>query len=120
MALSGIQLRSNVYASMTYTAPSGGVTAGGMGKIGDTVVVYYETKAAGLTVAAVYKANKILLTKKDGSGEAIAQGAKVYYEAASGKVTAVAGSNTMCGRALEAAGADDTTVLVAFNGHVAA
>lgn len=120
MALTGIQLRSSKYSTFPYTAPSGGVVGGAMGKIGDAVVVFYKTKAAGAEVAAVYDAEKIVLTKKTGSGEAIAKGAKIYYEAASGKVTGVAGSNVLCGRALEAVGVDATTVLARFNGACAA
>ena len=54
------------------------------------------------------------------SGEDIAQGVKIYYEAASAKLTAIAGSNTLCGRAIKAAGASDATVIVAFNGLAAA
>jgi predicted RecA/RadA family phage recombinase len=120
MSLNGPHLRSNVWSAFTYTAPSGGVTAGAMGKIGDTVVVFRETKAAGSDVAAIYACDKILLPKKIGSGEAIGQGKKVYYEAASGKLTGIAGSNTLCGRCIEAAGASDTDVLVDFKGNVAA
>ena len=120
MAITGIQMRSSKWQAMTYTVPSGGCVGGDMVKINDTVGVYFETKAAGALVAVVTQSDKILLPKKDGSGEAIAQGAKVYYEAASKKLTATAGANTLCGRCIAAAGADDTTVLVAFNGLAAA
>jgi ABC-type Fe3+-hydroxamate transport system substrate-binding protein len=103
-----------------YTVPSGGCIEGNLTKIGDTVGFYFETKYAGAAVAVVIQCDIAELTKKTGSLEAIAQGAKVYYEAASGKLTGVSGGNTLCGRALKAAGAAATTAFVAFNGHVAA
>ena len=116
-----VGMRSPHYQTLEpYTVPSGGCTKMGLTKIGDTVGFFYETKDAGELVTVVAQCNVAELAKKTGSGEAIAQGVKVYYEAASGKLTATAGSNTLCGRCLKAAGADDTTVLVAFNGLCAA
>jgi len=116
-----VGMRSANYQTLeAYTVPSGGCTKMGLTKIGDTVGFFYETKDAGDDVTVVCQMDAVELAKKDGSGEAISQGAKVYYEAASGKLTGTAGSNTLCGRAIKAAGADDTTVLVAFNGLVAA
>jgi hypothetical protein len=70
--------------------------------------------------AFVYQADKILVPKVDGSGLSIAQGEKVYFVSASAAVTGTAGSNTLCGRCLEAAVAGDTTVLIALNGNVEA
>ena len=119
MSITGIQLRSSHYQAMTVTLGATKV-AGALDKIGDTVGVYYAGGVSGDKVAFVTQADKILLAKKDGAGEAIAQGAKVYYEAASGKVTGVVGTNVLCGRALEAVLTSDTTVLVAFNGLAAA
>jgi len=92
----------------------------GLTKIGDVVGFFYETKDAGEEVTVVCQMDLVELAKKAGSGEAIAQGAKVYYEAASASLTGTAGSNTLCGRCAKAAGASDTTVLVVFNGDVAA
>jgi len=119
MTISGIQLRSSRYQAFDVTLAATKV-AGALDKIEDTVGVYFEGGESGDIVAFVTQADKILLAKKDGSGEAIAQGALVYYEAASGKLTATAGSNTKCGRCIKAALPTDTTVLVAFNGLVAA
>ena len=116
-----VGMRSQHYQALdNYTVPSGGCTKMGLTKIGDTVGFFYETKDAGEIVTVVSQMDQVELAKKAGSGEGISQGAKVYYEAASGKLTATAGSNTLCGRCLKAAGADDTTVLVAFNGLCAA
>lgn len=114
MSLSGIFIHSSKYNSFPYTVPSGGVVAGGMGKIGDTVVVYYETKAEGEKVAAVYRARKMTLPKV--TGTAINQGAIVYYDAAEKKATGTAGTNVVIGRCLEAAASADTEVLVDFDG----
>lgn len=114
MSLTGIQLRSSKYASLPYTAPSGGVVGGGMGKVGDTIGVFYETKDEGESVAFVYKADKILLPKS--TGVAFSQGGKVYYDATAKKVTSVLTDNTLCGRAIEAAVSADPEVLAEFNG----
>ncbi len=121
MSINGPHIRSEHRRSLDRTVPSGGCIAGAMVKVGDTVGVYAQTKDAGETVALIYQADAILLPKKASSvGEAIAIGAKVYFEAASAKVTGVAGSNTLCGRCLEAALTADTEVLVDFSGNVAA
>jgi hypothetical protein len=92
----------------------------GLTKIGDTVGFFYETKDAGEEVTVVSQMDIVELAKKAGSGEAIGQGEKVYYEAASGKLTGVSGSNTLCGRCRKAALAADPTVIVTFTGDCAA
>lgn len=115
-------MRSANYRTLdSYTAPSGGVTKGDLVKIEDTVGFYYATAAVGEIVAVVTQCDIVELAKKAASsGEAIAQGAKVYYEAASGKLTATAGSNTLCGRCRKAATSLATTVEVSFNGEAQA
>jgi len=119
MSISGPHIRSEHFDSFDYTVPAGGVVAGGMDKIQDTVVVFAETKAVGEVVAAIYKAEAILLPKI--SGAAIVQGEKVYYNDFVNKVCAdTTSGNTLCGRCKEAAGATETEVLVIFNGAVAA
>ncbi len=121
MSISGIQLRCSTQEtnSLTLTAPSGGVVGGAMDVVGDTIVVYHETKDAGEKVAACIRANKILLPKVAGSGTAVAQGGKLYFTDGAAGVTGGSGG-TICARALEAAGALATTVLAAFDGTVAA
>ena len=121
MAITGIQLRcgTDKTKSITVTAPSGGVTAGTMDFIGNTIGVYYETAAAGIKVAMCIAAHKILLPKIAGSGLTIAQGAYLYFTDGQAGVRGTAGG-TLCGRALEAAAATDATVLAVFNGDVAA
>jgi predicted RecA/RadA family phage recombinase len=120
MAITGIKMRSEKYRVMHVTVPSGGVVAGAMNLIESTVVVYFETKAAGLLVAAVNGCDKILLPKAAGSALAMAQGSKVYFDNSAKNVTPTAGGNTLCGRVLEAASGAATEVLVDFNGTCAA
>ena len=119
MSISGPHIRSEHYKSFDYTVPAGGVTAGAMDKIQDTVVVFAETKDEGETVAAIYQADRILVPKV--TGIACVVGEKVYYNDYVNKVTAdTTSGNTLCGRVVEAADASDTEVLIDLEGHVAA
>jgi predicted RecA/RadA family phage recombinase len=121
MAISGPHIRSEHWRSFDYTVPSGGVTAGAMDKIQDTVVVFAETKTVGEIVAAIYQADKILVPKYAATGYAIVQGEKVYYNDYLNKVVAdTTSGNTLCGRCMEAADADDTEVLIDLSGNIAA
>jgi hypothetical protein len=121
MAISGPHIRSEHWRSFDYTVPAAGVTAGAMDKIQDTVVVFAETKSEDDIVAAIYQADVILVPKISGTGYAIVQGEKVYYNDFVNKVVAdTTSGNTLCGRCLVAAGADDTEVLIDFSGNIAA
>jgi predicted RecA/RadA family phage recombinase len=120
MAATALNLRSNIFASMVVTAPSAGYTAGQMVKIEDTVGVIAETKTVGQDAVLIYKCDKILVPKVAGTGIIFAAGDKVYYRAASSAVTNASSSNTLCGRALEAAGATDDEVLIDLTGNLAA
>ena len=120
MAATNLNLRSNVFASFIVTAPTAGYTAGQMVKIEDTVGVIAETVSAGKSTALIYKCEKIVVPKVAGTGITFAAGDKVYYRAASAAVTNASSSNTLCGRALEAAGASATTVLIDLTGNLAA
>jgi len=120
MSETALKLRSNVFASMVVTAPTAGYTAGDMVKVEDTVGVIAETKAATLDAVLIYKCEKIVVPKVAGTGISFAAGDKVYYKAADKKVTNASTGNTLCGRALEAAGASATTVLIDLTGNLAA
>ena len=120
MAATNLNLRSSIFASMIVTAPTAGYTAGQMVKIEDTVGVIAETKAATLDAVLIYKCEKIVVPKVAGTGITFAAGDKVYYRAASAAVTNASTGNTLCGRALEAAGASATTVLIDLTGNIAA
>ncbi len=121
MAITGIKLRCGPehWASFIITHV-GTIAAGVMAKIADTVGIYWSGGDSGDEDAFVYYADAILVPKIALSGLSIAQGAKVYFVAASAAVSPTAGANTLCGRCRIAAGALDTTVLISLNGAVAA
>jgi predicted RecA/RadA family phage recombinase len=105
---------------MTVTAPSGGVVSGQMDLIHDTVGVYMTDADADEQVAFLTQADKILLPKAAVSPTAFSAGDKVYFDHADEELNESSSGNTLCGRAIEAAAAADTEVLVAFNGLAAA
>jgi len=118
MSITGIQLRCGPEGTAGMSVTLGATkVAGALDKIGDTVGVYFEGGDSGKTVSFVYRAKKILLPK---DANAISQGAKVYYDSSEGNVTATATDNFLCGRAIKAAAAGDSTVLVDLNGAAAA
>lgn len=119
MAESGLKLRCPLgdCESFIVTAPSGGVTAGQMDLIEDTVGIYAQDTDAGEEVAFIYQAPKILVPKSvtTGAGEFTA-GDKVYFDHADEEVNNDSGSNYQCGIALEDAAVGDTEVLIKLNG----
>ena len=68
----------------------------------------------------IYFAPAIIVNKRVGTTCVFAAGDKVYYNAATNTVDIAASTYVLCGRALEAAGATATTVLIELNGAVAA
>jgi predicted RecA/RadA family phage recombinase len=69
----------------------------------------------------IYFAPAIIVNKRVGTTCVFAAGDKVYYNAATNTVDIAATTTyVLCGRALEAAGASATTVLIELNGAVAA
>lgn len=105
------------WRSFVVTAPSGGVTAGQMDLIEDTVGVYAQTADAGEDVAFIYEAEKILVPKSTttGAGEFTA-GDKVYFDHTDEEVNNDSGSNYLCGIAVKDADVDDTEVLIDLHG----
>jgi predicted RecA/RadA family phage recombinase len=126
MAETGLKLRTctpnGVWKSFVVTAPSGGVTAGQMDLIHDTVGVYMQDADAGDDVAFCYDAEKIVVPKSETSGAGeFSAGDKVYFDHADAEVNNSSGSNYMCGIALEAVAHDATEVLIDLDGaHVTA
>lgn len=114
-----LKLRSNRFASMVVTAPSGGYTAGDMVKVQDTVGVIAETALVTKPAVLIYECEKVVVPKVAGTGITFAIGDKVYYDGTSA-VTNVSSGSTLCGRALEAADATDDEVLVDLKGNIAA
>ena len=111
-------LRTNKFESLSVTAPSPGVTAEDLRALaGGLMGVYVETAATGVQVGFLYKAEKIVLPKKNGTGKTIAQGAYIYYSPMDNLLYgASATSRRKCGICLVAAAADDTTVEVMLDG----
>ncbi|MBM3210588.1 DUF2190 family protein [Candidatus Poribacteria bacterium] len=120
MAETLLKMRSDKFASMVVTTPTAGYTAGQMVKVEDTVGVIAETKAATKDAVLIYKCDKIVVPKVAGTGITFAAGDKVYYKAANAAVTNVASGNTLCGRALVAAGASATSVEIDLTGNIVA
>lgn len=120
MSATALNLRSPILASMEITTPSAGYTAGQMVKIEDTVGLIAETKTVGQTAVLIYKCEKVVVPKVAGTGITFAAGDKVYFVAASAAVSNASTSNTLCGRALEAATEADTDVEIELLGSAAA
>lgn len=122
MAITGMKLRTCTpngdWRSAVVAAPSD-VIEGEMLKIESTVGMWMQDTLAGYDVAFLYHSEKILLPKKTGSGQAIAQFAKVYWDDVAKKVTGVAAANLWVGICLVAALIGDTTVEVDFKGDKA-
>jgi predicted RecA/RadA family phage recombinase len=120
MAETNLKLRNDVFASMEITTPTAGYTAGQMVKINDTVGVIAETKTVGQTAVLIYRCEKVIVPKVAGTGITFSAGSKVYFVAGSAAVSNSSSSNTLCGRAMEAATADDDEVEIDLNGACAA
>lgn len=121
MTATALKLRCPLAACATakLTVPTAGYTAGQMVKVQDTVFVIVETNATlADTVAAIYKAEKIVVPKS--APLALAVGDKVYFDAGEAKVNADVTGNTLCGRVTVAAASADTEVEIDLNGHLAA
>jgi hypothetical protein len=72
-------------------------------------------------VILYYRMRQVLADKGTGTAEAIEQGDRLYYFPATGLVSATPGTTVgvdyyFCGWAKKAAGANDTTVLMNFDG----
>lgn len=111
-----LQLRSDKFDSLKFTAPTGGLTSGQLYKVGDVVGVVVETVLVGETAVLIYRCPKILVAKRAGTGITFAVGAKVYYRSAGPDLTNATTGNVLCGRATVAALAADTTVEIDLDG----
>jgi len=120
MSETNLKLRSPIFASMEIVTPSAGYTAGQMVKVEDTVGVIAETKVSGQIAVLIYRCNKVVVPKIATTGITFAAGDKVYFVSASAAVSNASTSNTLCGRALVAAGASVAEVEIDLNGAVAA
>lgn len=94
----------------TLTAP---VASGGVVVMSDMLGVAYTAGLVGQNVAV---ATEGVFALPKLAGAALAQGKKVYYDAAAGTVSATVGAGLLAGFVYEAAAAGDTTVNVKLNG----
>ena len=116
-----LKLRSDKFKTIKVTAASPSTYVKGLlTKVEDTVCVIVDDIVALAAGMAVYQADKIMLPKRVGTTAVFAAGDKVYYGANNLADIAVTSTYTLIGRALEAAGASATEVLVDFNGACAA
>ena len=124
MAEIGLKLRtaapSGDWRTFVVHAGTGGVTAGCLDKIQDTVGAYVQNADAGEDVAFLYHAEKIQFAKDAGSiGFNAYTGEKVYYDAANHTITPVHGSNLWIGIFVKDCLSTDTEGLIDLLGNKA-
>jgi hypothetical protein len=114
----GLQIRSPEAQIHTLQhAHSGAVASKTPVVIGSRVLIPLHAADALATAAYVYRAEISGGPKASG---AIALNAPVYWDASAGNFTATSSGNTLCGHAIQAMGAGDTTTgLIAFNAYAA-
>jgi len=120
MSDGALKLRSDKFASVQVTAPTGGYTAGQMADESYLIGVIVNDADIGDTAVLVYRCEKIVVPKNAATGVTFAVGSKVYYDSSENEVTNSSTGNTLCGRALEVAGASATEVLIDLDGAVIA
>lgn len=95
------------------TAPSGGVVAGTPKLIGSLVVIPAVSAAQDAKFSAQVTG---VFTVPKATGDAWGEGEKVYWDVADGNFNQSASGNTLVGVAAAAAGTNDTTGSVRFDG----
>jgi len=96
-------------------APSPGVSAGDMGLIEATVYAYLSDYATGESCVKIIEAERIVLPKE--ARVAFDVGDDVFYDNSTATLNATGVGRYWCGKCVEAADADDSTVLVDFSGN---
>lgn len=104
--------------TVSLIAPSGGVVSGNGYLIGALFVVALHSAAAGAAFEGVTEGCFTLAAEGAGSGQAIAQGALVYWDNTEKRCTATATNNTKIGCAITAKITTATAVDVRLNGTV--
>lgn len=99
--------------TMTFTAPSGGVSSGVGVQIGQLFVVPVADAAEGEPFAG--KTCGVVTLPKD-TADALTEGALVYWDAAEDRITTTASGSLLIGCAASDALAADTTGDVRLNG----
>lgn len=118
MTITALQLRSPTWKSMKVTAPTAGYIAGQLVRVQEVIGLIVDTKTVGLDTALIYACDKAVVPKRAGTTAVFAAGAKVFYNESGAADVETTTTYRCIGRALEAAGADDTTVLMELNGAV--
>lgn len=95
--------------------PSGAVTAGDVVVIGDTPRVAHRDIAADALGALAIGGGVYDFAKTAGSGEALTDGAKVYWDDSANVATATSSGNKALGTVVEDAGDSATSVRVHHN-----
>ena len=120
MALGGtnLNLRCGLERCHTFkvTAPSAGYTAGDIVLIANTIAVIAEDADSGDEVAAIYKAEKILVPCAAVAAGTYLIGAKVYADTTNNEVTETAGNLKVCGVVTEAGVTGAETVEIELDG----
>lgn len=98
-------------ANWNYT-PGSAVASGAVVLMGVTLGVALAAIAANTTGAVAVDG---VFTVAKLSTDVVAQGAKLYWDAANSRLTTTASGNTYAGRAYEAAGSGATTVRIRIN-----
>ena len=115
--MQGLRCSSEQAATMRVVAPSGGYAAEEITKVEDVVGVIVQAADAGDDAVLMYQAQKIVLPKSTTTQQnVLAAGQMVYFDAGEGAVCSESSGNSLCGMALEAAGASDDTALCHLNG----
>lgn len=118
MAANNFVLLTKDYKEMDVPAPSGGVVAGDMRKIGDTIGIFVTIVAATVVGAMIYETEKIIVPKS--TGVTFTAGDIVYFDDTAKAITSVPTANTACGRARKDGATGDTTLEINLSGAVAA
>jgi predicted RecA/RadA family phage recombinase len=106
-----------VYDDLRDITPNAAVTQGQIALVQDVVGFYLYAKAADNEVTFLYRCKQVKATKATGSGTEITSGQKLYVDLTTGVVTNVYSTGLyLVGWAKEDAGADDSTVLMRWDG----
>ena len=112
----GLKLRTKLESTKTLKTKTGeeeSYEAGAMIKVEGTIGIVAEDAGENYRkFVLVYEAEKIVVPKATGTGISFAAGDSVYYDATAKKVTNGSSGNTLCGKALEAAGESADEVLI--------
>lgn len=98
--------------ALDLVAPTGGVVSGTAYKIGAIIAVAAITAAATVTFAGYVEGVFDLTAEGAASGQDLAVGDLVYYDATNKRITKTATANTLCGYAVAVKATLDTVARV--------